>query len=210
MASTNFVNGVTLTDAGWFNDVDSVAYDNFGDGSSKTGNLIMASTKTITVDPNKLSLIRTGRCTADVDSNNTTTLADVTGLSFSIGANEEWVMTFNLLAVPVSDTWGNIGMKIGLNAPSGATIAVNATNTPVSTDLSTTSPVGGNSTSINTAFNIVFNGDSNTAIVRVNAWVLNGATPGTMVLRHACILAAGSGSIARVKKGSHMIAHRVA
>lgn len=27
MATTNFTNGVTLTDAGWFNDVDFIAYD---------------------------------------------------------------------------------------------------------------------------------------------------------------------------------------
>lgn len=34
MASTNFVNGVTLTDAAWFNDVDDVAYHILGDGSN--------------------------------------------------------------------------------------------------------------------------------------------------------------------------------
>lgn len=37
MSSTVFVNGVTLTDAGWFNNTDSVIYDLFGDGTSYDG-----------------------------------------------------------------------------------------------------------------------------------------------------------------------------
>jgi hypothetical protein len=48
MASTTFVDGVTLIVAAWLNDSDSVVYDNFGDGSSYTGNLTVgASTFTV-------------------------------------------------------------------------------------------------------------------------------------------------------------------
>ncbi len=43
-AHTTFTNGVTLTDAGWFQDVDTVAYTLFGNGTSYTGVLTLAGT----------------------------------------------------------------------------------------------------------------------------------------------------------------------
>ncbi len=43
MASTNFVDGVTLIVAAWLNDVDTVVYDNFGNGTAYTGNLTVGS-----------------------------------------------------------------------------------------------------------------------------------------------------------------------
>lgn len=45
MASTTFVDGVTLTAAAWFNDVNTVAYTIFGDGSSYTGNITINTNK---------------------------------------------------------------------------------------------------------------------------------------------------------------------
>lgn len=44
MAHTTFTNGVTLTDAAWFQDVDTVAYTLFGNGTSYTGVLTLAGT----------------------------------------------------------------------------------------------------------------------------------------------------------------------
>lgn len=45
MSATTFTDGVTLIVAAWLNDVDSVTYDNFGDGSSYTGNLTIGASK---------------------------------------------------------------------------------------------------------------------------------------------------------------------
>lgn len=45
MASTTFTNNVTLTDAAWFQDVNTVAYTIFGDGSSYTGNITLNTNK---------------------------------------------------------------------------------------------------------------------------------------------------------------------
>ena len=44
MAHTTFTNGVTLTEAAWFQDVDTVAYTLFGNGTSYTGVLTLAGT----------------------------------------------------------------------------------------------------------------------------------------------------------------------
>lgn len=44
MSHTTFTNGVTLTDAAWFQDVDTVAYTLFGNGTSYTGVLTLAGT----------------------------------------------------------------------------------------------------------------------------------------------------------------------
>lgn len=56
MSSTVFVNGVTLTDADWFNDVNSVAYTLFGNGSAYTGALTLGSSGNITVNTNKFTV----------------------------------------------------------------------------------------------------------------------------------------------------------
>lgn len=45
MASTVFVDGVTVILAAWMNDANSATYTNFGDGSSYTGNLTVGSSK---------------------------------------------------------------------------------------------------------------------------------------------------------------------
>ena len=39
MTTTTFVNGSTLTDAGWFNDVDALTYDVFGAPTTGKGAL---------------------------------------------------------------------------------------------------------------------------------------------------------------------------
>jgi hypothetical protein len=48
MASTTFTDGVTLIVSAWLNDVDTVTYDRFGDGSSYTGNLTVPGTSVMT------------------------------------------------------------------------------------------------------------------------------------------------------------------
>jgi hypothetical protein len=64
MATTNFVNAVTLTDAGWFNDVDTMVYGNLG---SVTG------TNTVTASgPNGLSAYALGQVFRFIPANTNT------------------------------------------------------------------------------------------------------------------------------------------
>ena len=49
MASTSFTNGVTLTEAAWFNDVDTVVYDIFGDGTNFVAGALKLGTSGMTV-----------------------------------------------------------------------------------------------------------------------------------------------------------------
>jgi hypothetical protein len=47
MASTAFVDGVTLIVSAWLNDVDAVTYDLFGNGTSYTGNGVLPGTLSV-------------------------------------------------------------------------------------------------------------------------------------------------------------------
>ena len=53
---TTFTNGVTLTDAGWFQDVDTVTYTLFGNGTTYTGALTLGASGNIAVNTNKFTV----------------------------------------------------------------------------------------------------------------------------------------------------------
>lgn len=106
---------------------------------------------------------------------NSTTLVDAAGLSFSVGANETWVVTFTIAL-----SFSALGqVRVAVAAPSGATGSVGAEL--ISSGLV---PVRGLTTSFGSAISL----DSTTGVagvVIIRATVVNGATPGDIKLQFA-------------------------
>lgn len=145
------------------------------------------------------------RATADQNIASQQTLQSATNMSQAIAANEEWVFD---CFWDIGATLSGTGIRIGVNAPGGATANLVAT---VFTDLNA---AGINSatlrtTSLNTALDFttgilaaVGNG-----FAHISAWVLNGATPGTVQFQFC--QSSSSVTNVTVRKGSHMIPMRI-
>lgn len=142
------------------------------------------------------------RKTADQSITTATALADATGLSFAIGANEEWVATFDL---SVGDALGTTGLNVGVNAPAGATVRAHAS--VIDDNLHSLARESTSIAGVLPYSTTNFSG-SNAGKVSVNFWVLNGATPGTIQLQFA--QQTSSGTALTLKKGSFMRANRIA
>lgn len=142
------------------------------------------------------------RKTADESVTSSTTLQDDDHLVFPIGANEEFSITCDIDAGAF--VGATTGLKIAINAPSGATL--NATANVV--DLldtnrnNRTTTVGG--VLITVAAGVFANGD---CTVRICAWVLNGSTAGNVTLQWA--QQTSSGSALTFRKGSSLTATRI-
>lgn len=146
-----------------------------------------------------------GRVTADNSLTNQTALQNQTGLSFAIGANEEWIVQFDLdLGAVLSTT----GLQIACNAPSGATLDFDAALDQIV--VAAANVVFGTTTSVGTAINLAAAGlvSITNAGCRADAWVLNGSTAGTVQLQFC--QSTTSGTALTMKKGSSFFAFRVA
>ncbi len=123
-------------------------------------------------------------------------------LTIPIAALEEWVMDFYLdIGAALSTT----GLKTGLTVPSGATM--NATLDVIGGTAGNT--ISKRSTSSGLIADLVTGFWSSTdTVARVHAWVLNGATPGTITLQFA--QSSSSLTALTMRKGSHAIATRIA
>ena len=146
-----------------------------------------------------------GRSPADQSLTSQTALQDATGHSFPIGANEEWIVQFDLDIGAVLST---TGLKIAANAPAGATInfdvelgqiVVAAANVVYG---ETTTVAGAITLAAATLVSI-----TNAGCI-ANLWVLNGSTAGTVQLQFA--QATSSGTALTLKRGSSFFAFRVA
>jgi hypothetical protein len=143
--------------------------------------------------------IVTKRKIADQSISSSTVLANDSDLLFSIAANEEWLVQFQ---ISISGTLGSTGIKVAVTTPTGATLEADAMymGGSVSTTLSGRSSVSG------TPFLNFVPADS-TAVVNGFVWILNGATAGTLNLQFAQNL---SNAIALTfRKGSFMQATRI-
>lgn len=145
------------------------------------------------------------RATADQSLTTTTALTNATGLSFAIGASEEWIVQINCDFGAVLST---TGIQLGATIPAGATanfdanlsdIAVTATNILYGT---TTTPATGIALPAATLVGITNAG----AIV--DMWVLNSSTAGTVQFQFA--QNTSSGTALTLRKGSWLIGYRVA
>jgi len=115
-----------------------------------------------------------------------TALADITGLSLSVAANEIWEFEFN---VSCNTNANASGCRFGVNAPTGATINYRI----VGNNNSKTAFTSETNTAINTAnLPTVFAVASTNGLqVRVQGTIVNGVNAGTLQLRFSAVNVAG-------------------
>ena len=143
--------------------------------------------------------LSTVRLAADV-TNNTTTLANVTGLALALAANSTYQIDGRVMFQTAATT---TGIRLTQTVPSGATV-VAQWNTPTSLTASTlanqrAADAGATTTAIDTA-------NANT-LATTSILVITGATAGNLQIRFASEV---SGSKAVVKAGSNLVAIKVA
>ncbi len=143
--------------------------------------------------------LSTVRLAADV-TNNTTTLANVTGLALALAANSTYQIDGRVMFQTATTT---TGIRLTQTVPSGATV-VAQWNTPTSLTASTlanqrAADAGATTTAIDTA-------NANT-LATTSILVITAATAGNLQIRFASEV---SGSKAVVKAGSNLVAIKVA
>ena len=143
--------------------------------------------------------LSTMRLAADV-TNNTTTLANVTGLALALAANSTYQIDGRVMFQTATTT---TGIRLTQTVPSGATV-VAQWNTPTSLTASTlanqrAADAGATTTAIDTA-------NANT-LATTSILVITAATAGNLQIRFASEV---SGSKAVVKAGSNLVAIKVA
>ena len=143
--------------------------------------------------------LSTMRLAADV-TNNTTTLANVTGLALALAANSTYQIDGRVMFQTATTA---TGIRLTQTVPSGATV-VAQWNTPTSLTASTlanqrAADAGATTTAIDTA-------NANT-LATTSILVVAAATAGNLQIRFASEV---SGSKAVVKAGSNLVAIKVA
>jgi len=141
------------------------------------------------------------RKTADESVTSSTTLQDDDHLTFSAGANEEW---FADLEIDAGAAMNSSGLKIAVTTPAGATLNVTAFALGESGNFlkaRTTSSGGA------LVFSVANFASTSNVVVRMSVWVLNGGTAGSITLQFA--QDTSSSSAITLRKGSHMVAHRM-
>lgn len=143
--------------------------------------------------------LSTVRLAADV-TNNTTTLANVTGLALALAANSTYQIDGRVMFQTAATT---TGIRLTQTVPSGATV-VAQWNTPTSLTASTlanqrAADAGATTTAIDTS-------NANT-LATTSILVVAAATAGNLQIRFASEV---SGSKAVVKAGSNLVAIKVA
>ena len=143
--------------------------------------------------------LTTVRLAADV-TNNTTTLANVTGLAIALAANSTYTIDAKVMFQTAATA---TGIRLTQTAPAGATV-VAQWNTPTSLTARTlanqrAADTGAATTGVDVA-------NANT-LACGSLLVMTGATAGNLQIRFASEVA---GSNAVVKAGSHLVATKVA
>lgn len=140
------------------------------------------------------------RKTADESVTASVALQDDDHLNITVAANEEWLGKF-LLFISAPSNFNTHGLKVAITVPAAATMIFSCSSTVTdgtvayvtasgsALDFSTTETAG------------------TTGVFEFDFWVLNGANAGTIQLQWAESTAANTLTF---KKGSYMIAHRVA
>lgn len=143
------------------------------------------------------------RATADQSITTNTTLASATNMSFAIAASEEWFADFYL---DTGDTLGTPGVKWAVTVPAGATLnlAVYAVGNTQATPLYQQTTTGGGALDFTAA---LLAGVGKAGFIAA-VWVLNSTNAGTVQLQIAQSTSSATALV--LKKGSHMIANRVA
>jgi hypothetical protein len=153
------------------------------------------------------------RKTADESVSGSTTLQDDDHLLFPIGASEEWIADF-YVAADEDAAGGQTGIKIAINAPSAATIMVLAAviANPSTPDPTKNQAVTKTTTTIAAALDFTTTIFNYSAVVgysiSIHVWILNSTNAGNVTLQWCDSTA--TGTTLKFRKGSHMIANRIA
>lgn len=142
----------------------------------------------------------TKRKTADESVTSSTALQDDDHLTLAVGANEEYVGTFEIFA---GDLLTTTGCKVAIQAPTGSTLRVSAAkldNAAFVYQKQTTTSDG--ALDFTTAETV-----STTALFRLSVWVLVGGNSGSIKLRWA--QSTSSGTALTFKRGSFMTMTKV-
>lgn len=145
------------------------------------------------------------RKTADQSVISNVSLQDDSHLSFAIGASEEWLAE---LSLDVGALLSTTGLQIGFSFPVGGTMNAETALVPdvVSNQNFCALRTTANSTGMN--FTTARELNVSNAAVKVSLWILNGANAGTVQLQFC--QSANVGTNVTLRKGSAMVAHRVA
>lgn len=146
-----------------------------------------------------------GRTTGDTAYTSNTTLADITGLSFAIAANQEWVAHFY---VSCGAALATTGAKFAVTVPSGATLQADAGISPNGIDVNTVFLRNTTTSGAALEYTTAQVAAASRGLVSISVWVLNGATPGTVQLQGA--QSTSSGTALTLAKGAHFEARRIA
>ena len=149
------------------------------------------------------------RATADQSLTTQTTLQNATNMSFSIGASEEWVAEFYCkIGAGLSTT----GIKLAVTTPASATQDITVGMFPVSDNAAgaTSTRFSSTTTTSGTALDFIAGelSGATTGLAVVSVWVLNSTTAGTVQLQFAQSTSSATALVMR--KGSHLVAHRIA
>lgn len=144
---------------------------------------------------NAINGVTTKRKTADESVTSSTTLQTDDHLTLAVGANEEYVGTFEIFA---GDALTGTGCKVAIQAPSGSTLRVSAVK------LDNAAFVYQKQTTTSDGALDFLTGEtvSASALFRLSVWVLVGGSSGSISLRWA--QSTSSGSALTFKRGSFM------
>lgn len=149
-----------------------------------------------------LSII-TRRKTADESVTSSTTLQNDDHLTFAIAASEEWIAHGTM---SIGAALGTTGIKLSVTVPASATLILTAAVAGDTADKS----ASGHITTSGTAMDVtaaLMTGCVN-AVVTFQLWVLNSTNAGNVTIQFA--QSTSSGSALTVRKGSSLVANRVA
>lgn len=146
-----------------------------------------------------------GRATADQSLTTQTALQNITGMSFPIAANEEWIAEVEL---DVGALLSTTGIKVGVTTPAGAT--QNLCSGLIPTTYVATNTGAKQTTASATAldYTAATQASQTNAKIKMSFWCLNGATPGTVQFQFA--QSTSSATAITIRKGSSMRAERIA
>lgn len=143
--------------------------------------------------------------TANETINNSATLQNDDHLFFPIGANEVWVVEYNLFVSAVSAT---SDFKIALALPAGATSAMSIVGLAAAAASAEADAKFQSFTSAATALTAGIQADSSSnGFVRYQAYVATAGTAGTVMMQWAQATANASDTVLRL--GSFLLAHRM-
>lgn len=166
-------------------------------GSTATFNTTSTFTGVATFTAQPIGAVAFGRSTSDLTKNADTTLSNVTGCSFAIGANQTWVFQFILAA-----TGNNTAKyKFAITFPAATSGVRYGAGAFLSQGAATSTSTAGASVTVNA--NAIVD-----ELVLIQGIVRNGANAGTVQLQFGQSVSDVSNSI--IRTDSCVIAHRVA